>query len=117
MGERLQFFKTNLAESLSEDLFGGHDIVVTANLPYVPLNYQVNEEAKFEPGLALFAERDGVALYQKLLDQLKSLKPRAIFLECYDFQKAILAEYLQDYELKMVKTMLGEARLLMLERI
>lgn len=117
VGERLQLCKADLVKGISQRIFGEHEIVVTANLPYVPLDYQINQEARYEPSLALFSENDGVALYQRLLDQLKPIKPRAIFLECYDFQKAILTDHMQGYHLKKQKSMLGKARMLMLERL
>lgn len=113
---RLQFFHSNLLEHVPADFFKERNIIVTANLPYVPRNYQINEEAKFEPTLALYAEENGLDLYKKLLDQLKEIGPKAIFLECYEFQLALLAEHLEGYKLRRSENMLGEARLLMLER-
>ncbi len=116
LGRRIQLYKSHLLQDVPLDVFDEDYLVVTANLPYVPPDYQVNAEARFEPALALYAEEDGVSLYQTLLDQLGSLRPRAIFLECYEFQLAILANHLEGYSLKLTKNLLGEARMLMLER-
>ena len=114
--DRITFIHSNLLNNVDVDLFDGKRLILTANLPYVPLDYQVNEEAKYEPGLALYAQKNGLDLYQKLLDQLGAVKPRAIFLECYDFQLATLAEHLEAYELVSHKNTLGQGRMLLLER-
>lgn len=113
----IELIHSNLLESVPIEFLSDNQLVVTANLPYLPLDYQVNAEAQFEPGLALYAKNNGLELYQKLLDQLARFKPRAIFLECYEFQMAILAEYSDRYRLKASKNMLGKARMLMLERM
>lgn len=114
---RLKFIRSDILKSLPLELFDQTDLILTANLPYVPLSQQVNEEAAHEPSLALYAENNGLDLYQKLIDQLGSIEPKAIFFECYEFQAAILASHLPDYELKLSENMLGEARMLMFERI
>lgn len=115
VGDRIQFFNSDLLEAISPKLFKNRTVVVTANLPYVPLNHAVNKEAQFEPALALFAENNGLGLYQKLFQQLEDIKPKAIFLECYEFQIPALREQMKNYQLVEVKNMLGEARMLHLE--
>jgi len=117
VGERLQCFPSDLLKNLPLGLLEGKQFVVTANLPYVPLDHGVNEEAQFEPSLALYAKNEGLDLYQKLFDQLVPLKPRAIFVECYAFQVEPLAECLKNYRKAEVREMLGEARLLKMERV
>ncbi len=114
--KRLKLIHSNLLEGLPIELFDQKDLILTANLPYVPKHYEINEEAAHEPSVALYAENDGLALYQKLIKQLGKIKPKAIFFECYEFQVALLAEHLEDYELKQSENMLGEARMMMLER-
>jgi len=116
LGRRIQLYKSHLLDDVLLDSFDGDCLVVTANLPYVPLDYQINDEAQFEPSLALYAENDGLSLYQKLLDQLQDVMPRAIFLECYEFQLASLANHFNEYSLVFTQSLLGEARMLMLER-
>ncbi len=114
----IKLIHSNLLESVSLELFDPNSLVVTANLPYVPMDYQINDEAQYEPGLALYSKNNGVELYQKLLDQLAPIKPRAIFLECYAFQMAILAEHSDHfYTFKRSENMLGKARMMMLERL
>ena len=113
---RMRFFHSNLLKDVDLSMLEWKSLVVTANLPYVPKNYQVNVETKFEPQIALYGGDDGLDVYWRLLEELVPLKPRVILLECYDFQKAILADKIPGYELKKVQSALGEARVLILER-
>lgn len=43
---------------------------VLANLPYVDPAWERSQETNYEPDLALFAERGGLALIERLLDEL-----------------------------------------------
>lgn len=45
---------------------------VLANLPYVPLKYPRSPETNHEPALALFAESNGLALYEEFFRQIPS---------------------------------------------
>ncbi|HEX9153448.1 MAG TPA: peptide chain release factor N(5)-glutamine methyltransferase [Candidatus Saccharimonadales bacterium] len=47
--------------------------VILANLPYVPNGYPINQAAAHEPGLALFAGRDGLDLYRTFWAQIRLL--------------------------------------------
>lgn len=58
-----RFFVSNL---LSE---AGYYDVIAANLPYVGPDWLRSPETNYEPGLALFADNQGLALIQKLLEQ------------------------------------------------
>ncbi len=66
---------TLLAGDLLEPLAGSGLTrpILLCNLPYVPDGYQINQAARHEPGLALFAGADGLDLYRKLFDQLQKL--------------------------------------------
>jgi len=57
--------------------------VVTANLPYVPDDFRLNQAAANEPAQAIFGGPDGLSLYRRLFSQLESLgeKPRFVFTE------------------------------------
>ena len=116
VGDRIQFLYSDLLQNLSPKLFKGKNLIVTANLPYVPVDYVINNEAKFEPSLALYSESEGLELYQRLFHQLSEFQPKMIFLECYEFQLEPLTKLAKGYQKKEVKKMLGEARLLCLER-
>ncbi len=50
--------------------------LLACNLPYVPLNFQINESARHEPDLALFGGQDGLDLYRQLFLQIISLPPQ-----------------------------------------
>ena len=57
--------------------------ILIANLPYVPLNYSTSNEIKFEPFSSIFALSNGIAIYEKLVQQIrdKSFKPLYIIIE------------------------------------
>ncbi len=118
LGDRIRLIRSNLLDNVPPELFGEGDLIATANLPYVPDDYGLNEEARHEPSLALFGGGDdGLELYRKLLDQLADLRPKAVFLECYAFQVPLLAERMKGYRLAQCKSMLGEARMMLLEKV
>ncbi len=116
MNSRIQFFQSNLFNDFDLNIFRGIDFVLTANLPYVPLDYQINIEAHFEPPVAIYAKDDGLDLYKKLLKQILPFRPKALFFECFDFQKAILLQHAPDYSLKHSSAKNGGAGLIFLER-
>lgn len=47
--------------------------VFLANLPYVPLSHPINQAARHEPELALFAGSDGMDLYRQFWQEIRSL--------------------------------------------
>lgn len=113
---RMVFVQSDLLQSVDRRLLEGWEVVVTANLPYVPKDYQVNIETQFEPQIALYGGDDGLDLYRRLITQLMEIRPKAIFFECFEFQAAVLAKELPDYELKFIRKALGMASVMMLER-
>ncbi len=71
-----------------------HDYnVILANLPYVPTEYPINRAARHEPGLALFADADGLRDYRTFWQQVSVLKykPTYIITESFPAQHALLA--------------------------
>jgi release factor glutamine methyltransferase len=86
----VSFLQGNLLEALPETQ---SSFIILANLPYVPDDYAINNEAQNEPGKALFGGPDGLGLYRVLFGQAKELanKPAFIFTETLDFQHASLA--------------------------
>lgn len=58
-------------ETVESDLLppSGQYSIIVANLPYVDHEWERNKETDFEPPLALFAENDGRALIEQLIDQ------------------------------------------------
>lgn len=69
---KLKFYESDL---LSDLPFGAEERldVVLANLPYVDSDYPISEEAKAEPKIALFADKDGYELIERLLPQAADL--------------------------------------------
>jgi len=70
--------------------------IICANLPYVEEDFQLDEYTKKEPASALFAGKDGLDLYRKLLDQVFEIKNRRIilFFELMTKQaEALISEY------------------------
>lgn len=112
---RIQFIQSDLLKNVDPLLLEDRELVITANLPYVPKGFEVNIETKFEPQMALYGGEDGLDIYKRLLSELEPLKPKAMFFECFDFQKAILAENTPGYELRHIKNMSGGASVVILE--
>lgn len=92
-GRALEIAKRNAAKhgvtahSLKADLLtaglSAKIDVILANLPYVPERLLINEAAKHEPRLAIFAGDDGLVLFRKLWNQLENLseKPSYVITE------------------------------------
>ncbi len=112
---RITLIRSDLLKKVPSDLFKGHEVIVTANLPYIPIDFQVSPELKYEPSVSLYGGGDGMHVYRRLAEQLKEIKPRAIFFELFESQIAIIKTKLPDYKLKYVKDMSGEARVLAME--
>jgi release factor glutamine methyltransferase len=113
---RIKLFSSDLLKSVPRELFEDREVIVTANLPYIPKQFAVHPSTKFEPGIALYGGDDGLDIYKRLVDELRDIKPRAMFFECFEFQVATLADKIQGYELKTVRDMSGKAKMMMLER-
>ncbi len=114
--DRLELIKSNLTDKVPLEKLKKFEVIVTANLPYIPTDYTVHESTKYEPNVALYGGKDGLDVYRKLTGQLMEIKPKVIFFELFEFQIATIAKSLPDYELKYTKNMSGEARCLMMER-
>lgn len=109
VNHRIQFVKSDLLELVYPFLIKNKPLIVTANLPYLPPGYaEKNSNLIYEPSIALYAEEKGLSLYFKLLHQLKSISPEAIFLECFDFQAEILKRALKGY-VTSIRPMTGKA--------
>jgi len=113
---RIRLFRSNLMESIPDSVFHGKEVVLTANLPYIPVAMELTPETKFEPTLALYGGMDGLDIYRKLLEQCRKIQPKAIFLEAFSDQIAILAAEMPEYNLKFSKILSGKAMMMHLER-
>lgn len=76
--QNLVFKTQNLLNSDSEN----YDVVI-ANLPYVPKKMRGKPDLACEPDIALFADHDGLALYEELFEQLaaRTQKPSHVLTE------------------------------------
>ena len=75
--------------------------IVCANLPYLEDEYKIDNLTEKEPKKALYAWKDGLDLYRKLLNQLKQVKYKKIcFFELTNKQAQILPK---EYNLKNYK--------------
>ena len=114
---RINLIRSDLLEKVSVKQLKHHDVIVTANLPYIPTrNFKNHPSTKFEPNISLYGGKDGMDLYKRLIKQLIPIQPRAIFFELFEFQIATLALRLPGYRLKYTKNMTGDARVMMMER-
>ena len=116
MKGRIKLFSSDLLKNVPSQLFEDREIIVTANLPYIPKQFAVHPSTKFEPDIALYGGDDGLEIYKRLVEHISIIKPRAIFLECFEFQVATLAALYPEYQLKTVRDMSGKAKMMMLER-
>ena len=114
---RIKLIKSDLLTKVPVGLLKDHEIILTANLPYIPKQFQVDPSTKFEPDVSLYGGEDGLDIYKRLIEQLEEMgiKPKAMFFELFEFQIAALCEHMPDYELKYAKNMTGEAKCLHLE--
>lgn len=95
----INFLQGNLLEPLLKKLSTTHQtpIIITANLPYLTKEQFTSEPSiQQEPYSALVAEDNGLALYKKLLEQIKTLtSPIYLFLEIDQSQCNPLSEYIK----------------------
>lgn len=114
--KRIKLFKSDLLKNVPKRYFKNKEVIVTANLPYIPKQFKVDPSTKYEPDVALYGGEDGLDIYKRLAQQLGDIKPKAIFFELFEHQVAILCDHMPDYELKYTKGMTGEAKCLVMER-
>jgi release factor glutamine methyltransferase len=92
--------------------------VITANLPYIPLNeYAILDPGvrEFEPAEALLAPGDGLDLYRQLLPQaLEKIKPGGhLFIEVGCSQGREAREIARDFsQIEIIKDLAGRDRIL-----
>ena len=67
---RVAFSHANLLNTLS--INSPAQILIMANLPYVPTGFHINRAATYEPERAIFGGSDGLDVYRLLFKQIKS---------------------------------------------
>ncbi len=77
--------------------------LVLANLPYVPITYEINEAAKAEPKIAIYGGEDGLDLYRQLFVHLKTKPAHYVLTESLPFQHKRLSDIATNagYKLQM----------------
>ncbi|MBI5411601.1 peptide chain release factor N(5)-glutamine methyltransferase [Candidatus Peregrinibacteria bacterium] len=116
VSDRLTFIESNLLEGVPSPLLQGRDLIVTANLPYVPEGYPVTRSVHFEPSMAVYGGKDGLDLYRRFLRQLLPLKPRAVFLELLEFQQEALRNAFPCTRSRVIKSLADQVRFVVFER-
>ena len=56
--------------------------ILLCNLPYVPDDHTINQAAMHEPKIAIFGGLDGLDLYRRLFQQIRSLKNKPLLILC-----------------------------------
>lgn len=79
--------------------------VLLANLPYVPINFMINQSAAIEPRIAINGGSDGLDVYRRFFEQIKKLPWQAsyIFTESLPPQHQKLAEITKSAGYKLLK--------------
>lgn len=82
------------------------DLVILANLPYVPEQHSINQEASKEPAHAIFGGSDGLDLYRRMFEQLSKIhsKSVAIFAESLPYQHDDLKQIASNHDFEQTET-------------
>jgi len=108
---------------LQSDLFSSKKLpekfdLILANLPYVPHNIYEQENLKFEPQSAIFADDNGSLIINEFLGQAKSrLSDDGLIMIELDPRNAkqielVAREHYQNHEIQLVKDFAGHDRYL-----
>lgn len=91
--------------------------IITANLPYLNQADLKEDSIKYEPKLALLADDNGLALYKKLIIQLKDYNNLKAYLEIKPEQEAEIKKSAQgDFNLNFQDDLSKKIRIAILER-
>lgn len=79
-----RLIRSNLLSKTSKN----YDVIV-ANLPYVPLEIEINSEAKQEPRTSIFSKSNGLSHYNRMFNQIDKFnkKPLYLILEYLDISR------------------------------
>lgn len=73
LGAEVRFLHGDLLQPIRDSKLETQDVIVLSNLPYVPVNYAINQAAAHEPSLALYGGADGLDHYRQLFKQAQHL--------------------------------------------
>ncbi len=104
-GAEIHFVQGSLLEPIEQSLIATDQLLILANLPYVPESFPVNDAAKHEPALALFSGIDGFDHYRQLFAQAGTLpQSPTIITEALVDQHEKLAQLAASHGYNLVKT-------------
>ena len=114
---KIKFLPGNLLNPLKhKNIKTIKQIIITANLPYLTeKQYKTESSIKFEPKTALVAKKEGLALYEELLQQIKQLdRPFTAFFEFDPRQTAMIKKLIKSFfpksKIKIKKDLAGRDR-------
>ncbi len=104
---KINFWCSDMLDKL--EVGAEYDLII-ANLPYVPNNFHVQNDIRFEPAKAIFSQKGGLELIEKLEVQLreKKIKFKELWLEFLPFQKDEIVRIFQGYEVKFCTDVGGD---------
>ncbi len=115
VSSRIEFIQSNLLEKVDLKPKKDEIIILTANLPYIPRQFELHPSTDYEPDVALYGGDDGMDLYKELLKELKTLKPDMAAFELFEFQVEKLERHLADYKVVGQISATGQARIILLK--
>lgn len=82
------------------------NVVILANLPYVPETHTINQAAANEPNLAIFGGTDGLDLYRTMFAQFQKAEslPVAVLTESLPFQHKSLEQIAAEHGYRLETT-------------
>ena len=101
----ISFYIGDLIKPVPELTWTGQ-VLVMANLPYVPNNWRINPPAMREPKKAIFGGQDGLNVYKSFFSQLEELKkkPSWVLTEAMPPQHDNLSLIAKHAGYKLIKT-------------
>lgn len=101
LGANVKFVHSDLLNNIGDKF----DIVL-ANLPYVPVDYNVSSDVKHEPDLALYAGVDGLDIIKELFVQLptKVNQSAIVIVESLISQHDAIKNIAQEHDFGLIKT-------------
>ncbi len=102
----VKFYQGNLLAPVSNIKYQISNIVILANLPYVPDGHTINQAATQEPSIAIFGGADGLDLYRQMFTQISNIRHKIslILTESLPFQHAELAAIASSHGYDLVES-------------
>lgn len=106
LGADVIFLQGDLLQPIRKTKNEKRKTIIVANLPYVPLDYPINQAAAHEPKRALFSGTDGLDHYREFFAQVPTLTvcPACIITESLAEQHAGLVKIAELYNFTLQTT-------------